>query len=252
MANAPAFNKPYRDLALIYDELIGNAAFECWKEVFGRLSRRYGMQFEVAADIACGTGLAAQYIASLCSRVYAVDRSAWMLDVARERDTHNNIVFLEQPFTRLALPEPVDILTCNFDSLNYLTQESDLKETLRRFASNIKPGGHAVFDMNTTRELACEWGDSVLVHRLNRGFSIWEMNWDERSRTNTLRMTNFIKVDGDKYRMSEELHQERSYDLELVVKLIGRAGFKAVEAYDAKGLDAVSEDTRRVQFVARV
>lgn len=241
---------PYRDLALIYDDLVGNTAFECWKENFEQIENRYGFSFELAADVACGTGQAADYLAGRCLRVYAVDRSARMLEAARRRNDSGKVVFLEQSFDSMELPEPVDLLTCNFDSLNYITEEGELAEALRRFYLALKPEGHAVFDMNTTRELAGEWGTHVGLHRTPGGLSIWESCWDGGTRTNTLRMTNFINVKENTYRMSEEVHRERSYDTDLVLGLLKAAGFAWSAALDAKGLTAVSQETRRVQFIA--
>ncbi len=251
MKRARDSQRPYRELSLIYDELVGDTAFECWKDNFEALVTRYCIHFEVAADVACGTGHAAGYLAGRCATVYAVDASPEMLEVAESKMRAKNIVFLEQSFTELELPEPVDLLTCNFDSLNYLLREEDLREALARFALSLKAGGYCVFDMNTTRELEVEWGTAAFVHRVSMGMAVWESEWDPDSRTNTLRMTNFIRSKNGLFRMSEETHRERSYDTEFVMGLVFGAGFTWAEARDARDLTGVGEETRRVQFVAR-
>ncbi len=69
----------------MYDELMGITAFEVWGENFERIVNRYSIGFEKAADVACGTGLAAGYLAERCGLVYAVDRSASMLAIAESR-----------------------------------------------------------------------------------------------------------------------------------------------------------------------
>ena len=247
----PDSRRSYREIARIYDELVGNTAFECWLENFVRIVERYGIRFRVCADIACGTGLAAQYLSRVCERLYAVDVSPWMLEVAGDREYASEVIFLEQAFIELKLPEKVELVTCNFDSLNYLQEENELAETLKRFAKSLKPGGYAIFDINTTRELAEGWGDDVLFHRLSNAFSVWETSWDPEARINTVRMTNFIEADDHTYSMSEEVHKEKAYDLELLFKYLRRAGFSKIEAFDAKDLGGVGEDTRRVQFVTR-
>lgn len=251
MKRADDSHRPYRELSLIYDELVGDTAFECWKDNFEGLASRHGINFETAADVACGTGHAAGYLAGSCTTVYAVDASPEMLEVARSKMRAKNIVFLEQSFTELELPEPVDLLTCNFDSLNYLLREEDLQDALVRFARNLRMGGYCVFDMNTTRELEVEWGTAAFVHRVSRGMAVWESEWDPDSRTNTLRMTNFIRLRNGLYSLSEETHRERSYDTDFVLGLVFRAGFTWAEARDARDMTGVGEETRRVQFVAR-
>lgn len=247
----PRVDKNYQDLARMYDELVGHAAFDCWKDNLERLLNKYGIGFEVAADIACGTGLAAQYLAERCSRVYAADLSERMLQVARTRATRGNMVFLRQSFTELELPERVDLLSCNFDSLNYLTEESDLREALRRFGRSLKEGGYAIFDMNTARELEAGRGEAVMVHRVSAGISVWESSWDPGGRVNTLKMTNFVKREDGFYKMSEEIHRERAYDRPVIEDALRDAGFTHIEHYDARGLSQVGPDTRRLQFLAR-
>lgn len=244
--------RPYRALASIYDELVGQTAFECWLENFDRLTRKNGVRFRTAADVACGTGLAAEHLAALCERVYAVDISSEMLEVASARHGRRNISYLCQGFTELELPEKVDLLTCNFDSLNYLTDERDLAEAFTRFAGSLNSGGWAIFDMNTCRQLEAGSGEAVLVHRLQGAFSVWESSWDPSSRINTVKMTNFVEEPGGRYVMTEETHRERAYDLEYIREALLGAGFSSVEAFDAKGLSRPDGDTRRVQFVARV
>jgi ubiquinone/menaquinone biosynthesis C-methylase UbiE len=242
---------PYRDLSFIYDDLVGDTAFVLWRENFERLVNRHNISFDAAADVACGTGHALEYLAESCSRVYGVDRSRQMLERARDRTGSESVILIEGTFTDFELPERVDLLTCNFDSLNYVLEENELEEALRRFALALKPEGFAVFDMNTTRELEVDNGSQVLVHRVRGGISIWESTWDPVMRINTLFMTNFVRLEDDTYRMSEEIHHERAYDTELVCTLLGAAGFSWVKAVDAKGLGDVNERTRRVEFVAR-
>jgi ubiquinone/menaquinone biosynthesis C-methylase UbiE len=244
-------DSPYGELAGIYDELVGNTAYDCWLDNFERLVNRNGITFEVAADIACGTGLAAEYLAGRCNKVYAVDISEAMLKVARSRRNAGNITFLRQGFTDLDLPEQVDILTCNFDSLNYMIREDDLREAFMRFGRATRSGGCAIFDMNTCRQLEVMHRDAVLVHRTSGGVSIWESSWDQDRRVNTLHMTNFLSDAQGLYRMSEEVHSERAYDLEVIMDALADAGFSRIESFDAKGLSWIDSETRRVQFVAK-
>jgi ubiquinone/menaquinone biosynthesis C-methylase UbiE len=244
-------DEPYGALAWMYDELVGITAFECWRENFEHLVRRNEIGYETACDVACGTGLAAEYLSGRCGRVYAVDNSSEMLKVASSRCDEDKVTLIRQSFTELSLPETVDLLTCNFDSLNYLTDEDDLREALARFARALAQGGWAVFDMNTTAAFELDW-DSAMFHRTSRGFSAWESSWDPCLRTATLRMTNFVRRPDGAFEMSEELHRERSYDPGLVLDALARGGFSAVEMFDANGLSEVSGATRRIQFAARL
>lgn len=241
----------YSDFAAIYDELLGRTAFGHWRENFEQLVKRFEMDFSVAADVACGTGLAASYLAESCDRVYAVDRSERMLEIARERCREYPIVFLLQSFLELDLPEPVDLMTCNFDSINYIPGERELGYVVERFSRFVKPGGFLVFDVNTARELDTWIEGSNLVHSTIGGISVWECSWDPDSLVGTVLMTNFIKVDDGLFLGGRELHREKVYGLELIRSHLENAGFPDVSGFDARDLTGVDEDTRRIQFVAR-
>lgn len=177
---------PYEHFALAYDELVGETAFECWREAFEQVVLRHGIEFESAADIACGTGLAARYLAGRCCEVYATDISREMLEAARRNVRVANESFAKQSLTELELPERVDLLTCNFDSFNYLARTEDLAGAIMRFGRSVREGGHCVFDMNTASELEVEHGGSTIVQRVAGGFSIWESEWDPEACTSTL------------------------------------------------------------------
>jgi SAM-dependent methyltransferase len=49
---------------------------------------------------------------------------------------------------RLSLPEPVDLVLCEFNPLNHLAQRSDLVPAFRRVAGALRPGGWFYFDLN--------------------------------------------------------------------------------------------------------
>ena len=241
----------FRESARFYDEMVGNTAFEHIRANFDRLCDMHGISFVTCADIACGTGLFVQYLAGMAERVYGVDVSEEMLAEARRRNAANRAVFLRQGFTELELPEPVDLLTCNFDSLNYLLADDEIAEALRRFRVSLARGGHAVFDVNTVWQLEHMTAESLWVHDIAGGFSIWRTAWDPEQRIETLNMTNLVEEPGGLYRRSDEIHRERGYNLAEIKDLIDKAGFSWHRAYDGEAeLGYPGPTSRRLVFVA--
>jgi SAM-dependent methyltransferase len=140
---------PYAWFAKLYDEAIGFAAYPVVRDAVSRSLDRYRLHPRVVADIGCGTGLLLPYLASLASRVYAVDRSPAMLRLAAVRSRGLPVMILCQDLRRLALPEHADLITCTFDTLNYLLSEDELLRTLNRFRRNLAGGGMLLFDIVT-------------------------------------------------------------------------------------------------------
>src|SRR5580765_3146634 len=116
-----AARAPYSELARSYDVALGLNSFASTRQAFEELVRRYGIRFCSAADVGCGTGLFARYL-SRCwkARVLGVDRSPEMLIEARRNCRDDGVRFLTQDIRCLALPEPVDLVTANFDVVNHL------------------------------------------------------------------------------------------------------------------------------------
>jgi SAM-dependent methyltransferase len=238
---------PYAGLARVYDAMLGNRFFSRARRNFERLRRRYGLHPQSAADVACGTGSFVRYLSCLgVQRVFGVDCSAEMLCIAMAKNRGNSVRFLCQDFHSLRLPEPVDLITCNFDSLNYLLSEGDLLLALQRFYANLAPGGVAIFDLITLQQ---PWGGSrpLEERRIWPGGEFWRrMHLDPRSGLQTSLV--HIRLGGRTYR---ERHRQRAYPFGMIGPLLRRAGFGVLEAGDFYTWRAVNSQTRRIVVVAQ-
>jgi SAM-dependent methyltransferase len=238
----------YSTSAGIYDLMVGRFAFEHWKENFERLETTYGFDISVVADAACGTGLAAMYLAERGAWVFACDLSEHMLREAAEKQSSIRICYTRQDMRYLQPPEKVTLLSCATDAMNHLLSEDDMRRALNSFRAALRPGGHAIFDMNTAWQLrqgsdTTAWEFEVSGQRMR-----WLSAWDEERMTSTLSMV-FMGADGRGGDVVE-VHHERAYDAEWVLGELGDAGFHGAEVLDAAGLGKPSERTRRLLFVA--
>lgn len=236
---------PYATLAPLYDALLGRGFFLQLRRVFERLVRRYNIRLTSAADVACGTGTFVHY---LCERgvpiIYGVDRSREMLRLAIARNRGNGACFLRQDITALQLPQPVDLITCNFDSLNYLLTGADLLRALRRFRANLKPDGHAIFDLITDHP---PWaGPRPHVERvpLPGGAFTRVTRWDARRGIQTAHLC--ISRNG---RRQQEVHVQRGYPVAVVAGLLAQAGFALRGVHDFQTLGPATTRTWRAVYV---
>lgn len=142
--------RPYSQFVEAYDGMVGWQFFRRVRRAFEALTRAYGIRFCSAADLGCGTGLFACYLSRRWGvRVYAVDQSPEMLKVAACRCPGSGVSLLRQDIRALCLPEPVDLVTANFDTMNHLVGRPELNQSFRRVAENLRPGGHFYFDIVT-------------------------------------------------------------------------------------------------------
>jgi SAM-dependent methyltransferase len=145
--------RPYSHIAPDYDLAVGIRDFVRTRNAFEGLMRRYGIRFQSAADLGCGTGLFACYL-SRCWNVpvFAVDCSPEMLKVAAYNCRDARLCLLLQDIRRLRLPCRVDLATANTYTLNHFLDPSEMKAAFRRIRENLRPGGHLIFDIVTHRQ----------------------------------------------------------------------------------------------------
>jgi len=134
-----------RELAQAYDAVMAEAA---WPSLSRGLARALaGAPVAGAADIGCGSGRVLQWLAARGHRpLYGVDRSAAMLRLCGRRLDRSRVRLMQQDIRALALPQPVELVTCTFATLNYLVDDASLARALGAVARNLRPGGLFVAD----------------------------------------------------------------------------------------------------------
>jgi SAM-dependent methyltransferase len=247
--NNRGFARPYSRLAKAYDETIGLPAFPRIRFGFETLARRYGLRFRSAADIGCGTGLFARYLNRRWDApVWAVDISPDMLRVAERNCLGADVRLLRQDIRCLRLPEKVDLVTSNFDTLNHLTGKDDLRVAFQRIAENLRPGGHLYFDLVTPCQ---QLGSGVFYARRMNARSqqvIQQIRWDAPSRSISIVI---LTRSANSIRPAVEIHRERAYSFDEVGRWLMDAGFVIRGVHDAETLLVASGCPARIIVIAQ-
>lgn len=246
---AQNINWPYSELAPAYDQTIGWPAFRRIRWGFETLARRYGLRFSSAADIGCGTGLFARYLSRCWGvPVWAADISSDMLRVAERNCLGADVKLLRQDIRCLRLPEPVDLVTSNFDTLNHLTGRDDLRVAFQRIAENLRSGGHLYFDLITP----CQplGGGMIYVRKINARSRqvIQQIRWDALRRMISIVV---LMRSANSNRPTVEVYRERAYSFDEVGRWLMDAGFVIRGVHDAETLLPASECPARIIVIAQ-
>jgi len=105
-------------------------------------------QCAMVCDLGCGTGTHARLFADRGFRVVAIDRSASMLALARQRST-KEIEFRECDITDLSSLEcdlKFDYAYSVFHVFSYLTKDSEVQAALNQISTRLQTGAQFLFD----------------------------------------------------------------------------------------------------------
>jgi len=236
-------------LASDYDRLVGDALFPVIRDSFEWAVDRLGLRFESAADVGCGTGTFLGYLLGYRVPLIGVDRSPAMLGVAAKRLRGTGVRLLLQDVRALELPQPVDLITCNGNTLNYLLAESDLIAVLTRIRNHLRAGGYLIADLltgapeDTARPAVQTW-----LHSGTRA-SRW------RARSEPRRGLTRVDVDlgrrtGRGWRWGREVHVQRWWPLARLRLILDRVGLRLLALRCLQGSLGGSEAAAWVKLVA--
>jgi len=238
---------PYQELAAHYDELLGEQSFRKMREAFEWIVRRYGLRFRSAVDVGCGTGTFVEYLLRTgVDPVWGVDRSPEMLAHAVARNRKNAAQFLLQDLRELRLPERVDLLTCQFETLNYLLTDAELHTAFAGFARALNPGGLAVFDVAARRP------SPPGPHRRLEFSRLTTETVTIRARYDTERMVQVgrVRVAGAAGTQSER-HVQRLHSIGDVTAALRDSGLELRALHDCSDVQRPAQLAESVIFLAQ-
>jgi SAM-dependent methyltransferase len=242
----------YTSLAGVYDRLVGNAAFPIIRSSFEWALRRYAIEFESAADIGCGTGTFVRYLRRRHGvPVFGVDRSPQMLAVAAAKNRDPGALLIRQELQRLDLPAPVDLITCNFDTLNYFLDGQDLADVFRCCHRNLKDSGHFVFDVLTRTNSRQGWQICTQRIGIPGGTTVWSARWSQKAGLSIVEIAFILLDSGHPYRVLREVHLQKWFPLGLLKRLLRSAGFAIRGVLDLRHFGATTIRSSWLKYIVQ-
>lgn len=241
----------YGSLAAAYDGLTTDIDYAAVLDFLEAILHQAGKRPETVLDLACGTGSMSLLLAERGYRVLGADISEEMLTEAAAKAaklTENPPYFICQPMQRLRLPEPVDAVFCLLDSLNYLTEPADCRQTFSRVFRALKDGGVFLFDINTPQKLRALDGQ-VFLDENAESYCVWRAEFDEAENCCYYGIDLFRKH-GALWERSFEQHCEYAYAPSTLRQWLLEAGFARVACYGDRRMEVPNEVEQRIYFAA--
>ena len=240
----------YEGLARYYDALTADVDYSRWEHWYELWFRRSAVPVKLVLDLACGTGTLSFALARRGYTVVAADQSPEMLEEAMEKAAElacEPPLFLHQAAEELDLFGTVDACVCSLDSVNYITEEAQLREGFRRVHTFLMPGGFFLFDVLSPAWLEGLDGETF-VDETEEVLCLWRAAYDRASGILSYGMDLFER-EGELWRREQEEHRERAWSVSELTELLREAGFAEIQVFGELEERKPSEADRRLCFV---
>jgi SAM-dependent methyltransferase len=221
----------YKWLAVYYDHL-----FEfrrTWAGAHKRIVYPLLPQVASACDLCCGTGDTALLFAGRGIRTFAVDLSAEMCRITRRkaREAGLPVRVFQSDMRDFRLPQPVDLITCEFDAINHVPRKRDLARVFMSVAAALRPGGYFVFDVNNRKAFEQVW---TLTWFIDKDPVAAVMRSGHKAGTDRawIDVEWFVRK-GRTWTRRRERVEEVCWSAEEIRDTLARAGFGRIRRWDA-------------------
>jgi len=222
----------YTNFSNVYDLFMDNVPYEKWADDIETVLKENGIEDGLVLDLGCGTGTLTELLSKKGYDMIGVDASDDMLAEAMEKsyETGSNILYLCQDIREFELYGTVRAVVSSCDTLNYVTDEDDLKEVLRLVNNYLEPDGIFIFDMNAPEKYSEVLADNVFAENRDDASFIWENTYDEETGINEYALTLYIEdEETGLFEKSEEFHYQKAYKREEIARILDESGFEIIE-----------------------
>ncbi len=207
-----AINPPkvaYDIFAPYYDKYMKHVDYDRWTD---KILQLYAMhtrkQLHDILELACGTAQISSRLVRLGYNVTASDRSAEMLNYAAQKEYKPQL--LQADMTSPLPQNSFELAILVFDSINYLTESSDLTVLFNNVETALKEDGLFIFDISTYHNSRENFDDYLNVDEEKDYLLIHRANFIPELMLQKTHLTIFQKSDNHYIRLEEE-HRQRVY-----------------------------------------
>ena len=138
-------NNSYKRFAYFYDEVTQELEYDLWLEFV----EPYLKPNDKVLDLACGTGTFATILKLKGFNSSGLDLSSEIIEIANEKKkiNHLDIPFYVMDMTTFNLNDKFNMITCFFDSVNFLDNKNKIKNMFNKVYNHLEDNGYFIFDI---------------------------------------------------------------------------------------------------------
>lgn len=221
----------YKQFAYYYDEAVMELDYSLWLEFI----LPYLKPSSTLLDLACGTGTLVTMLRLKGILAEGIDLSEEIIEIAREKAkiNHLDIPFYIADMTSFSLDKKYDVITCFFDSVNFLKTTNQIQAMLGCVKKHLNPQGYFIFDIFSKTML-----EEYTFNHIQKDYHYFSLDWKTKKDTDTS-LKHEIKIqEGDK------IFFEEYYEYYHEIKSLNLNGFKLIKICGDFNEDLYPEDER--------
>lgn len=233
----------YNDFAKYYDLFFQQKDYEKEVEFIKSVIKKNNTPHESILDVGCGTGTHLHLLKDEFKKLYGVDISKKILDIAIKKVPRAN--FQEGNMQDFKINKKFDVITCLYSVFNYNLDMKSAIKTLKNFYKHLKPDGIVIIalynERNTEKQISLHIGEDedTKVAKINE-FKYYPEEKIEKS-NRLLLVKDSKKVDFD----IEVEDKFRIFDFEEIEEMVEKSGFMDFTLYDKFTFKKADEEETR-------
>ncbi len=240
----------YNNFALGYYSIMKDTLQNDFYLYYKKIFEKFNINPKLILDLGCGTGDITYLFAKENYDMIGVDISFDMLNIAKENNSHENILYLNQDMREFELYGTVDVIYSSLDCINYITDKRDLKKVFKLCNNYLNPDGIFIFDVNTEYKFENILDNKTYIYDNDNAYLIWQSEYDKKRKICSFFLDMFYKENGAYNRYFEE-QEQRAYSIAELKEIAEKSGFKVLAVYDNLSFKKYSKNSEKVFFILR-
>lgn len=232
----------YQEFAYYYDSLMDESFYKQYLKFILEKAN-----FDTVLELGCGTGLIAIELSKRQKTVYATDLSPQMLEVAKINAMQANVDLMlgKIDMCDFKINEPVDLILCMCDSLNYLNKPKQTKQVFKNVYEALKEEGTFIFDVHSFHKIDVTFLDYIEEEKEDDFYFKWTV---KKIGEGTIEHHVIIDdLENDDH--VDEIHIQKTYPLDTYIEWLKEAGFNKINYYS--DFHEYHQEDDRIIFVVK-
>ncbi len=198
----------YRHFAYYYDDIFQDLDYTLWLNYI----EPYLNKSSSILDLACGSGTFAILLKLKGYDVEGMDLSSSIIDIAKEKAkmNHLSIPFHVGDMTQFDFQKKYDVITCFFDSINFLKNKEEISDLFNCVKQHLNPNGIFICDI-FSRTLLKEYKH----HKLKKRYETHKLKWKTKC-VDASTIQHTIQIQEGEFKV-EETYYEYYYEIKDII-----------------------------------